>query len=527
MKRYDDRKWPIITIISGINNFYYYKINNQEFYFFTTDTTMPKCSILPIQCDNNLKIYGDKCTNFNTLLNNWFLFNDNFGVRTIYNHDTYIKLPVDTQKFNIIQTLYVNDKNPFYMDDIKNYINNINFDNLNLSDILDIIDDIDVLFQFIINNYKELIELVLYPENTADILKKIPKYINNNLFSLYIKNFTEGITNIKYDSSYKYLLEQYVSNTINKTYNHIKINTNFNNILNNLLEEAFNPNIKQIIEKYFINYINYMTSLFTPIYYFIKSIHGLINVMNKSKTTLITYTEPYQIDYYNTFFIDYLNVEKSFIKSNTINCISDVALPINSNGFRRFVSQQQKDKYTTFAHFNTFNIKNIEKINIQTVKNLNLNLVKPQRAGVLMYTIIDGELFFGFGIDAKFNEYTDFGGGIQYKKDINVIIGALREFHEETLAILPTISFNNVLDNVVLYNNQMLILFLYIDDLADISQKFNKALLNSKFKKKEVSSIKWISETSLKQMLNTLDSKIYERVRQFLLNSGDFYKFLH
>ena len=92
---------------------------------------------------------------------------------------------------------------------------------------------------------------------------------------------------------------------------------------------------------------------------------------------------------------------------------------------------------------------------------------KPQRGGIILYTIIDNQLFFGFGVDSVYNELTDFGGGISYKRDYNCIEGALREFCEETEGLYCNIKKEDVMDAPAIIDKHNLIIFLYTDESPD------------------------------------------------------------
>ena len=76
------------------------------------------------------------------------------------------------------------------------------------------------------------------------------------------------------------------------------------------------------------------------------------------------------------------------------------------------------------------------------------------------------------GIDSKTKELTDFGGGVSYKKDANVIVGALREYNEETLSVYP-LSINDVQDSVALYDECCLVIFKKVDHVKDIQQQLS------------------------------------------------------
>lgn len=156
------------------------------------------------------------------------------------------------------------------------------------------------------------------------------------------------------------------------------------------------------------------------------------------------------------------------------------------------------------------------------VKEINLNMVKPPRAGVILYTKMNNEFYFGLGIDNDSKELTDFGGGISYKeRDKNVIEGALREFKEETLGIFGHIQFEDVLEAPIIYNNDILILFKYTDlDPNFIRNEFLIAYQHHQ--NCEVSDIVWLSTSELKHQIMTR-GKMFSRVQNFLQKAGNFY----
>jgi len=169
------------------------------------------------------------------------------------------------------------------------------------------------------------------------------------------------------------------------------------------------------------------------------------------------------------------------------------------------------------------------------VKNLNLEFVKPQRAGVIMYTVINGCIYFGLGLDSRTHDLTDFGGGVVYKYDSNCIKGALREFNEETLSIFEPLSFLDVCQCPVLYDNRNLIIFLHIKLDPDlISKTFNERYkhwmethVNSderecnKHTEPEVCGITWLT---WEEFLSSIKGKgvIFSRVQRFLSRADNF-----
>lgn len=181
--------------------------------------------------------------------------------------------------------------------------------------------------------------------------------------------------------------------------------------------------------------------------------------------------------------------------------------------------------YTKFIKGN-FNYNVIRKF----VKEIDLELVKPQRAGVIPTTIHNNQLYFGLGIDTNSGELTDFGGGISYKdhKDKNVIYGALREYQEETLGIFGPINYEDTMDNVAIYNHNNLIIFIMIIINIDKSHELFEheyQLLHNNNILPEVCGIKWVTVNEFKEIV-AKRGKMFHRVQTFLQQAGDFYKFL-
>lgn len=167
--------------------------------------------------------------------------------------------------------------------------------------------------------------------------------------------------------------------------------------------------------------------------------------------------------------------------------------------------------------------------NVRTfVKNLDLGAVKPRRAGVIIYTIHNGTTYFGFGLDAKYHDLTDFGGSVRYDtdtkgnhgKDSNVVAGALREFQEETLGIFKPLTYEDVQNCPVVYDKDNLIIFLHLSvDPDQVSQKF--LLKHEKTKESEVCNISWLTWPELQAGIAN-PSNLFTRVQRFLKRVGDF-----
>lgn len=161
------------------------------------------------------------------------------------------------------------------------------------------------------------------------------------------------------------------------------------------------------------------------------------------------------------------------------------------------------------------------------VCHLNWYQLKPSRAGIIPYTFNeDKSLLFGFGLDHQFRELTDFGGGVSYRKDKTALKGAIREFQEESLGVFGEISQESLQRSLVLYTENTLIIFLYMDIHPEtINKKFY--LQREKQEKLEVSDIVWLSDKELKIALRPQSRMLYVRVSHTLRNAGNFYSILN
>jgi hypothetical protein len=159
------------------------------------------------------------------------------------------------------------------------------------------------------------------------------------------------------------------------------------------------------------------------------------------------------------------------------------------------------------------------------VKDIDLTTVKPQRAGIILYTKINDVLYFGLGVDNITKEYTDFGGGISYKPhgDKNVIEGALREFNEETLNIFD-LNYNDVQDCLAMYNTNNLVIFKYVEQNINL---IKNTFLNTYNKIKnnmipEVCDIVWLSQNEFKNQI-MIRGNMFHRLQCFLQKADHFY----
>lgn len=176
---------------------------------------------------------------------------------------------------------------------------------------------------------------------------------------------------------------------------------------------------------------------------------------------------------------------------------------------------------------------NYNRVTKIKVKELDLEVVKPERAGVVLYCTYKKQTYFYFGLHFGTHDLTDFGGGVKYSKyNEDVIDGALRELDEEILGIIdPQINKKQVLEFPVLYDNKNLILFIRInlENPDDLPKAYNKRYQSKKSfeSKDEISSepeICGITLLTWEQLQISLSKEdvLYSRVKRFLNNAGDF-----
>jgi len=196
-------------------------------------------------------------------------------------------------------------------------------------------------------------------------------------------------------------------------------------------------------------------------------------------------------------------------------------------------------------------------LQIDHVKNVDWTKQHQRRGGVIVYFVHRNEIVFGMGSDSVYKEITDFGGGNE-EFDDDSIDTALREFGEETLCVYGNISRNDVSECMVLYDQNMMIMFLPLKfDPNQITKNFNERVLTQD--NPEINELIWLSRrnfidivmghstgvaevaevasgssagnlsddsNNLFQINNHSSRRMYERVSTFLRNAfacfGDF-----
>lgn len=178
-------------------------------------------------------------------------------------------------------------------------------------------------------------------------------------------------------------------------------------------------------------------------------------------------------------------------------------------------------------------IKDPGTVQLRRVGDIDWRQLRPFRAGVIMYEktalAFDknaGGLSFCLGVDASSGEITDFGGGISYRKDKTTLLGALREFTEESHGVFGTFTPDAIQNCMAIYNNAMMIIFIprTLNESGShdaITQRFHDKLTA----RSESCDLTWLSVNDMQQLCDGkkvsadggLRSRcMYHRVRDLL-----------
>nr|QBK91066.1 MAG: NUDIX hydrolase [Pithovirus LCPAC202] len=136
-----------------------------------------------------------------------------------------------------------------------------------------------------------------------------------------------------------------------------------------------------------------------------------------------------------------------------------------------------------------------------TMKSFNWKINKPHRAGVIVYTVFEGTLLFGLGIDLIYGNITDFGGQVSYTEDRNAVVGGLREYDEETHGIFGKFDPEQVKDCKVALRNDMMIMFIPLDIYPErASNQFLKVAELSA--DREIKELIWLNKKDLFKLIS-------------------------
>lgn len=191
--------------------------------------------------------------------------------------------------------------------------------------------------------------------------------------------------------------------------------------------------------------------------------------------------------------------------------------------------RSKSNKNLLTENWKSFKDKNYYIVTVTNVNEVLKNdIIRPQRGGVIMYGKYEDEIYFGLAKDSKTHELTDFGGGIKYKNDGNSIVGALREFNEESLKIFEEISPNEIGNVTVIYGKNDILVFLPIQNLdpIDINSRFETRYSEHSelySKEPEVCGIVWVNYNEFWNLVFNDNSNhiLYSRVKKLISNAND------
>lgn len=145
--------------------------------------------------------------------------------------------------------------------------------------------------------------------------------------------------------------------------------------------------------------------------------------------------------------------------------------------------------------------------------HVNWTTSKPSRSGIILY---DKKGLY-LGVDNNSKDLTDLGGEIHYIYE-DAILGAIREYEEESLKCLPKLNWLQLYSSYVILGNSIVIFLVKIDQDKKI-EDYIEAFRNIKKTKRylEISDIVYVP---IEQVKNT---KIYKRIKPLLDHAIDHY----
>ena len=162
----------------------------------------------------------------------------------------------------------------------------------------------------------------------------------------------------------------------------------------------------------------------------------------------------------------------------------------------------------------------ISTINVDYVHNLNLQIINPPRAGIILYTKYNNVVYFGLGVDISSHDLTDFGG--KRRSNENCLECALREFNEETCDIFAAaISVEDLSPFLVLYNYKNLLIFIHIEtDVGFSPHHISELYLSAATEPSIVGSVEncaitWLTLADFRQAYHDRDL-MYKKLQKFL-----------
>lgn len=90
---------------------------------------------------------------------------------------------------------------------------------------------------------------------------------------------------------------------------------------------------------------------------------------------------------------------------------------------------------------------------------------RPSRSAIVPYCVVNNVIHFVFGIDSKYGDITDLGGGV--RKYESAVTGAMREFTEESHNVFANeLSVNSLVKSLAISDKKMTVIFMRINSDA-------------------------------------------------------------
>lgn len=501
MKR---KGWDNINLLSGTSDIHMYKNHGKKYYIIGNQKSDKNCEIKH-KCDQLGKYpVGENCTTIEALLDNWLKYNN------LYKLGTNLYLDVPDEKLSQYfesgtkKCFMRENKCPYYPYiniDINSYqyLSNLylTISQMNVPDskvdetILSISRTLTDLFQY----YESLGQMFDYHyEYKNEIFKFKDEYKLRQLINLPTLDYMNKKLDI--NRKVKMVGEKLYFDYLEKIKDIHYINDGELFLILNQIKN------KKKEWDFFLEFVNHYIILVNPLITMLWELNVISKMIINDETTHIVFTN--NVGLFTSFFKDYKDLIN--LTSND-NCITIKPKDIHADEFR----------WTLFK-----NTQAKTEVNIEVIKNFKLT-IRPQRAGVILYTYYNDVLYFGFGVDTVYHELTDFGGHLD-RSDKNAITGALRELKEESLNVF-NFDYVDVMEDIIVYDDKMAILFVHTNlSPKEVNDKFKLKLKTAR--KPEVNDIKWLSLIELKDELSLDHGKIYNRVKDHLIKGGEFYNYL-
>lgn len=161
------------------------------------------------------------------------------------------------------------------------------------------------------------------------------------------------------------------------------------------------------------------------------------------------------------------------------------------------------------------------------VSGSQLNSVRPARAGVIPYTVVQNRIYLLLGVDRRTRELTDFGGGC--KANETAIDAAWRELQEESCKLFENLEQKALEQSVAVMtkDQQAVIFFMKISTelLTDTQEKFKRKQEQLQDYKKhlELIGVKWVEDTYFKVIgYDRNNHCLWKRIQNILRWNSDW-----